>query len=148
MKQSTNIPTYICRKQKELDAERKFLLETETKLSHHDNQIIKTLSSYGIGVDKIKHCVGKVTPIETSTLSNASSHIFLSKVMDSIAGKAVYREEESIEEPKENLLEAIQDFKKVINARRYSEEYESAHIVDLSHIEKDLIDIELKLSNL
>lgn len=113
MKTSTNIPTYLCRKQKELDAERKFLTETETKLSHHDNQIIKILSSYEIGVDKIKHCVGKVTPIETSPLSNASSHIFLSKIMDSIVGKAVYREIESLNIPISEVSKSM-SFMKII----------------------------------
>lgn len=58
------------------------------------------------------------------------------------------REEEKIEGPKEYLIVSIQQFKRCISARRYSEEYENGHIEDLTTIEKDLIDIELKLSQL
>lgn len=57
-------------------------------------------------------------------------------------------EAEEIEAPTENLTCAIRKFKEVINARRNSKSYGNTHIVDLSYIEKDLIDIELKLSQL
>lgn len=54
----------------------------------------------------------------------------------------------NIDKPKEELLQSIHKFKSAINARRYSGQYEKTHIADLSEIEKDLIDIEFKLSNI
>lgn len=111
MKTSTNIPTYILRKETELDEERNFLLKTETILKENNTKIIEILQSYGMGVDKIKLCIGRQN--KHSPISYTAAEIDLETSMDSIVAKAVYREIESLGIPISEITKST-SFMKVI----------------------------------
>ena len=54
-------------------------------------------------------------------------------------------ENQEIDEPVSNLLDAIHAFREVSNNRRHDSEWSEEHIIELVDIEKKLLDIELHL---
>lgn len=57
-------------------------------------------------------------------------------------------EEQDIDKPTEQLIESIKIWKRMAENRKNDEIWNDAHIHELIDIEKDLLDIELKLRHL